>query len=154
MNKLGGHGRSRFRDDRETHLLREIMRVQQLLVLLSSREVGISGSKLALLRLLATAPEGKAGVMDMARRLGINASAVTRQVRELEKERWLERKHDKNDLRRNYVCLTAKGRRIFRDFHEMAHRFEEKVEKELGKKETASATGILAKLRRFLENIS
>ena len=64
----------------ESHLVREIVRTNQVLMNGFSRMVGMSMSRLTLMRLLATADEG-VGVNDLARHLGINAAAVTRQVK-------------------------------------------------------------------------
>ena len=64
----------------ESHLLKEIMRTHQALLNVFSREVGMPAARLSLMRLLAICHHEKLGVMQIARRLGIDAAAVTRQV--------------------------------------------------------------------------
>src|SRR5512137_2005549 len=84
----------------EPHLLREIVRAHQVLMAGFSREVGMPASRFALMRVLA---DGDAGVTDLARRLGVNAAAVTRQLQEMEAEGLVRRRADPGDGRRSYV---------------------------------------------------
>ena len=106
----GIHG-LRHRGD-EPHLLREIIRTYQVLMAGFSREIGMPASRLALLRLLAVT-QSNMGVMDLARKLQVNAAAVTRQVQELERKGLVRRRADPKDGRRNYVSLSPKGRKLF-----------------------------------------
>jgi DNA-binding MarR family transcriptional regulator len=69
----------------EPHLLREVVRTYHVLMNGFSRKTGMPASRFWLIRLLAVSPT-ELGVMDLARHLGVNASAVTRQIHELESE--------------------------------------------------------------------
>jgi hypothetical protein len=69
----------------EPHLLREVFRTYQVLLSGFARKTEMPASRFALMRLLANS-EGDVGVTDLARQLGINPAAVTRQVQELERE--------------------------------------------------------------------
>ncbi|MEW6264468.1 MAG: MarR family transcriptional regulator [Thermodesulfobacteriota bacterium] len=141
----------RHRGD-EPHLLREVFRTYQALMARFSRKIGRPASQFALMRQLALA-ESDVGVMDLARRLGVNAAAVTRQVKELERERLVRRRADPKDGRRSYVNLTPKGRRLFEDIHERTHELERSLSSVLGAEEMRSATMVLMKLRAFVEGL-
>ena len=135
----------------ESHLLREVMRTHQALLNVFSREVGMPAARLALLRLLAIAhPEG-IGVMEMARRLGVNAAAITRQVKAMEATRLVVRRADAKDKRRSWVKFTAKGLRTFEQIHQRAHVFERSLNAVAGEEEIAAATQVLLKVRTAIE---
>jgi DNA-binding MarR family transcriptional regulator len=136
----------------EPHLLREVFRTYQVLMAGFSRKTGMPASRFALMRLLALA-ESDVGVMDLARQLGVNASAVTRQVQELEREQLLRRNADSRDGRRSYVRLSPKGRKVFEQIHERTHDLERSLSSVLGAEEMQSAAVVLAKLRTFVEGL-
>jgi len=81
----------------------------------------MAASRLALLRLCRLGSD--LGVMDLARQLGVNAAAVTRQVQELERERLVRRRADPKDGRRSYVSLSSKGKGSSGD-HDRSHELE------------------------------
>lgn len=141
----------RHRGD-EPHLLREIVRTHQVLMAGVSRETGMPASRFALMRLLAVA-DADVGVMDLARRLGVNAAAVTRQVQELERERLVSRRADPTDGRRSCVKLSPKGLRLFEEVHERSHALEKSLSSVLSAEEMANATLVLTKLRSFVEGL-
>ena len=60
------------------------MRTHQALLNVFSREVGMPAARLSLMRILAIGYHEKLGIMQIARRLGIDAAAVTRQVQAME----------------------------------------------------------------------
>jgi DNA-binding MarR family transcriptional regulator len=133
----------------ETHLVREVLRTYQALMAGISCETGMPASRFALMRLLAVT-DADLGVMDLARQLGINAAAVTRQVKDLERERLVRRHAEPRDARRSYVRLSPKGRRLFAKIHERTHAFERALASVIGTDESAVATAVLAKLRACL----
>lgn len=135
----------------ELHLLRELYRTQQAMLNVIPRIIGISSSRLALLRLLAVEMPREAGVMEIARRLGINAAAVTRLVREMEEQKWVQRRSDSRDGRRNFVSLTAKGRLQFRKIHERMHAFERSVGEKLDLEDVQATIRVLGALRGALD---
>jgi DNA-binding MarR family transcriptional regulator len=134
----------------EPHLLREIFRTYQVLMSGFARRTGMPASRFALLRLLALS-EGEVGVTDLARKLGVNSAAVTRQVQELERERLVGRRADSRDGRRSYVRLSAKGRKQFEEIHERTHALERSLSSVIGDEEMKGAALVLSKLRAFVE---
>ncbi len=134
----------------EPHLLREIVRTYQVLTAGFLRGMGMPASRFMLGRLLALAEEGL-GTMELARQLGINAAAVTRQLQDMEREGLVRRRGDRRDGRRSYVSLSPGGRALFQEIHEKAHEFERSLETVLGGEEMRAAADVLARLRTFLE---
>ena len=137
----------------EPHLLREILRTHQTMIGVFSRRVGMPLARLALLRLLAGNEPGGLGVMEMARRLDVNAAAITRQVQEMESAGLIVRRADKRDARRHSVCLTRKGLETFQQIHERAHRFERSLGACISDADMATAAKVLAQLRTALEDL-
>lgn len=135
----------------EPHLLREIFRTYHVLIGGFARKTGMPASRFALMRLLALA-EGELGITDLARQLGINPAAVTRQVQELASEGLIRRRADNRDGRRSYLRLSPKGRRLFAEIHERTHEFERSLLSVLGAEDMRGAAVCLAKLRAFMED--
>jgi len=135
----------------EPHLLREIMRTQQALLNVFSRQVGMPASRMALMRLLVSRHPQPAGIMWIARQLGINAAAVTRQVKAMEDERLVERNMDDRDGRRINVRLTSEGIEVFKQLHDRAHAFEQALSTELRAEDIAATVRVLVHLRAALE---
>jgi DNA-binding MarR family transcriptional regulator len=139
--------------DNQVHLIREIMRAHHALLSACTREVGIPPAKLALLRLLAINYPDKIGVMELARLLGINAAAVTRQVKEMESEHLINRIPDSRDGRRNYITLTQEGIRGFEYIHKRAHEFEARLDKEINPADRDAAIRVLSQVRITIEKL-
>ncbi len=137
----------------EVHLMQELMRTSQALISVFSRQVGLQASRLALLRQIAIAGPGGLGVISIARRLGINPAAVTRQTREMEDDGLLARRRDANDARRSYVRLTPKGRRLFSELHERGHALERTLGNEISAEDIATTTRVLTRLRKAIEGL-
>jgi len=135
----------------ESHLLREVMRTQQAVLNVFSRQVGMPVSRLALMRVLAISQAEDVGIMWIARQLGINAAAVTRQVKDMESEGLVERCADARDGRRSYVKLTADGLKIFQQLHERAHAFERALGTAVSSEDIAVTVRVLAQVRAALE---
>jgi DNA-binding MarR family transcriptional regulator len=137
----------------EPHLLREIMRTQQALLNVFTREVGMPAARLSLLRVLAICRPERIGTMEIARRLNVNAAAVTRQVREMEGEGLVVRIADRTDDRRRFVELTARGLEIFLSIHERAHEFERSLGVAISAEDIATATRVLVQVRTAIEEL-
>jgi DNA-binding MarR family transcriptional regulator len=135
----------------EPHLLHEIMRTHQAALNVFSRQVGMPAARLALMRFIAIRHPEPVGIMEIARQLGINAAAVTRQVKAMESERMVERSADARDGRRSYVNLTADGLRIFEQLHERAHAFEQALSTAVSAEDMAAAVRVLVHVRAALE---
>ncbi len=137
----------------ESHLLREIVRTHQALMNVFTREVGMPGARLALLRLLAICHPEELGVMEIARRLGINAAAVTRQVKEMEAAGLVVRSVSGKDGRYRFVRLTPEGLSVFQRMHERAHAFEEALSASVDAEDIAAALRVLALVRTAIEGL-
>ncbi len=134
----------------EPHLLREILRTYQVLMSGFSQRTGMPAARFGLMRVLALGPQDL-GVMDLARELGVNAAAVTRQVQELEREGLVRRRADRRDGRRSYVGLTPKGKQVFIEIHARAHELERSLASVLGEEEMQRAAQLLGRLRALVE---
>ena len=111
----------------------------------------MASARLVLLRLLAAGDPDGLGIMELARLLGMNAAAVTRQVKGMEKDDLVERSADYRDRRRSYIRLTEKGRQLFALVHERAHEFEKDV---CGSARAEDiAVSVLAKVRVAIERL-
>lgn len=138
----------------EPHLLLEIMRTQRALMNAFSRRMRMPFSRMTLLRVLALAYPGEIGVLDIARRLNVNGAAVTRQIKEMEQLGLVARRSDRRDGRRQQLRLSAKGRRLFEQLHDMQHGFESSLMTgSLDPDEVRTAARVLFRLRSELENM-
>lgn len=149
--KSGTVGTLRHHRD-EAHLLREVLRTYQVLMAVFSRQTGMPASRLILMRLLANSDKGIV-LSEVARKLGVDRAAVTRQVQDMEAEKLLKRRQDSRDKRRCYITLTTKGRKRFEEVHERAHELERSLASELGAKEMTTAANTLSNLRALLEKL-
>ena len=76
---------------------------------------GLSLNELMLLMHLDQAAGGRLRRVDLAERLELNQSSVTRMLAPMEKVGWVARAGDPRDGRVGYVVLTAAGRRLARE---------------------------------------
>ena len=135
----------------EAHLILEIMHTNKSLLSAFSREMGVPMSRLVLLRVLAGAPRGGIGILEIARMMGINAAAITRQIRKMEERGLVIRRADKYDGRKSYLRLSAKGRALFRQIHQRIHEFEELLSAELEKEDIETVKRVLVQLRSAIK---
>ncbi len=136
----------------EAHLLREIVRTYQALLAGFARTFGVPAARFLLVRELAVATTDL-GILDLARRLGVNAAAVTRQVQDLEAEGFVRRRHDPRDRRRCDIRLTARGRRLVTAIHRRTHQFERAVARQLQATDVTAAIRVLTTLRQQLDDL-
>jgi DNA-binding MarR family transcriptional regulator len=73
---------------------------------------GLSFADYQLLRHLAQAPEGRLRRVDLAERLALSASGVTRSLLPLEKIGLVARQSDPRDARVGYALITPAGREL------------------------------------------
>jgi len=73
---------------------------------------GLSFSDFMLLHYLHRAPGGRLRRVDLAERLGLTASGVTRSLLPLEKIGLVERQQDPRDARVAYAAITGTGREM------------------------------------------
>jgi DNA-binding MarR family transcriptional regulator len=76
---------------------------------------GLSVNELMLMMHLDQAAGGRLRRVDLADRLDLSQSSVTRMVAPMEKLGWVARGDDPRDARVGYVVLTAAGRRLVRE---------------------------------------
>jgi len=134
----------------EPHLFREVFRTCQVLSNGFSRKLGMPSARFGLMRTLVGL-EGDTGVMDLARRLGINPAAVTRQVQELERDGLVRRRPDARDGRFSYIDISPKGQKMFEKIHGRIHEFENSAAAAIGAEEMRNAARTLQRLRAFVE---
>jgi DNA-binding MarR family transcriptional regulator len=137
----------------EPHLLREIVRTYQVLMMGFTREVGMPASRFAIMRILAGGLPNDMGIMQLARELGINAAAVTRQIKEMENSKLIIRRLDGKDKRRSHVKLSAKGLKVFKNIHNRNHELERNLSLDISADDMATTVDVLARLRRYLDGL-
>lgn len=137
----------------EPHLLREVMGIHHILLNEFSRQVGMPSSRLALMRLLSVGRSENLGIMEIARRLGVNAAAVTRQIKAMEAEGLVARVADARDGRRCYVGLTPEGLQVFERLHKRAHAFERELGSFVNSEDIATTVRVLTQIRGALESL-
>ena len=137
----------------EYHVIREVMRTHQAILAAFTHCVGMPASRLALIRLLAVGDTKEVGVMEIARQLGINAAAVTRQVQEMEEDGLVARRPDPRDKRRVYIHLSRKGRSLFEKLHDSNHKFERSLVSRIAPEELRIAAKVLAMIREALDSM-
>ena len=137
--------------DDQVHLPHEIIKAHQAILSIFSREVGMPAARLSLLRILAISYPQGIGVMELARRLGVNASAVTRLVKEMEAERLIGRFPDSKDGRRNYLRLIPEGVQILEKIHKRAYELEARLCKQIDPEDLAAAIRVLSQVRAAIE---
>src|ERR1700761_56291 len=103
--------------DKSLKLLMNIAKVQAILSRRFDRLSvhGISFSDFMILYLLYQDGEEKMRRVDLADKIGLTSSGVTRMLVPLEKTGLIEREMSARDARVSYVLLTKAGRKIFED---------------------------------------
>jgi DNA-binding MarR family transcriptional regulator len=142
---------SDHRFDNQIHLPHEIIKAHQAILSVFSREVGMPAAKLALLRILAISYPQAMGVMELARRLGVNASAVTRLVKEMETDHLIGRFSDSKDGRRNNVKLIPEGVQILEQMRKRAYELEARLCKRIDPDDLAATVRVLSQVRAAIE---
>jgi len=104
---------------------------------------GLSFGDFIVLHHISRAEDGRLRRVDLARELGLTASAVTRILIPLEKIGLVSRQTDERDGRVGYAVLTKRGREILREALESAELISEEV---VGPKAAAR----LADMEKFL----
>ncbi len=81
---------------------------------------GIGFTDFVILYLLQQSAEGKMRRIDLADKVGITASGITRMLLPMEKSGWVTREANERDARVSYVVLTTAGRQLFEDARKTA----------------------------------
>lgn len=107
---------------------------------------GLDFSDFMILYFLSEASDGKMKRIDLANKLGITASGVTRMLLPLEKLHIIERDQDNDDARTRFTKLTPAGQELFQDaLASMSMKIDDLVPKEIAP-EIKKFTGIINKL--------
>src|SRR5258708_39180665 len=105
---------------------------------------GLGLSDFATLHHLAEAPGGRLRRVDLARRLALTPSGITRLLAPLERRHIVEREQDKEDARSTYAVLTEAGRTLVKDATETCSALAETVLGSLNKADRAAFAKLAA----------
>jgi DNA-binding MarR family transcriptional regulator len=105
---------------------------------------GLGLSDFAALHHLALAPGGRLRRVDLARRLALTPSGVTRLLGPLERRGIVTREEDGNDARSTFAVLTRSGKSLARDATESVTAIAESVLSGLGEKDRAAFAKLAA----------
>ena len=101
---------------------------------------GLGLSDFAALHHLAGAPEGRLRRVDLARRLAITPSGVTRLLSPLERRGIVAREADGHDARATYAVLTRSGKALVKDATSTIAAVAESILGSLGERDRATFT--------------
>ncbi|WP_208644830.1 MarR family winged helix-turn-helix transcriptional regulator [Mucilaginibacter kameinonensis] len=107
---------------------------------------GIGFTEFVILYLLQQSEEGKARRIDLADKIGITASGITRMLLPMEKIGLVTREANERDARVSYVVLTPAGKQLFTDAEKTANTLALEIMPAKESKDITSLTNILAKL--------
>jgi DNA-binding MarR family transcriptional regulator len=108
---------------------------------------GLSLKELLLLMHLERAPKTRLSRIDLAKRLHVSASTVTRMTQPMEKLGMVGRQPDARDARLAYVVLTAAGQRLVTDARATLERMAANLFKDRwSKDEVATLAELLGRL--------
>jgi DNA-binding MarR family transcriptional regulator len=107
---------------------------------------GISFSDFQLLHQLNRAAGNRLRRVDLAERLGLTPSGVTRSLLPLEKIGLVARQADTRDARVGYAVLTASGKRLLSDASETARTTAQELLKDSSAARLDAMTGMLTQI--------
>jgi DNA-binding MarR family transcriptional regulator len=107
---------------------------------------GLSRNDFTLLRHLHAAPGGRLRRVDLAHRLGITASGVTRMLQPLERIGLADRESNPSDARAAFAVLTAAGRQLVTDADASAARIAVDALRALRPREVEALRSLLTRL--------
>jgi DNA-binding MarR family transcriptional regulator len=107
---------------------------------------GLGFSDFIILVLLSDAPGEKMRRTDLAERVGLTQSGVTRMLLPMEKIGLIKRETDDNDARVSYVVLAKGGKELLKDGLNQAENLAEDLAKKVGSKKLEEASELLVEL--------
>ena len=129
----------------KTNALQEFLGIRRVVALWEARADaelggvhGLGLSDFAALHHLAEAPGTRLRRVDLARRLALTPSGVTRLVDPLERRGIVTREQDGNDARATYAVLTRSGKALAKDATATVSALAEAVLGALGEKDRAA----------------
>jgi DNA-binding MarR family transcriptional regulator len=120
------------------------------LVKAAERHIGLPRARARLLGHAAMAG-GEISQAELQKQMAIDGAAVTRQVKLLEAEGLVTRRHDPADNRVTLVMVTAAGRQKLQDVAARAHTFASTCMTGIDPKDAETVTRVLARMR---ENVA
>jgi DNA-binding MarR family transcriptional regulator len=128
-------------------LLRAHARIEELFGNALGSIHGLGLKELLLLMYLSAAPKTRLSRIDLAKRLHVSASTVTRMAAPMEKLGMVARQADPRDARLAYVVLTAAGQRLVKESRATLERLAEGLFRDRwSKTEIASLAELLGRL--------
>ncbi len=112
------------------HLLRAHSRLEEKFTGPLGSVHGLALNEVLLLMHLERAPMQRLSRIDLAKRLSVSASTVTRMAAPLEKLRLVSREADARDARLSYVVLTKAGVRLVTDARQTLEQLSAEVFKD------------------------
>ncbi|GHO76206.1 hypothetical protein KSD_39770 [Ktedonobacter sp. SOSP1-85] len=112
------------REDSET-LLVQFKRLYIDAMRVFERKLGMSQARILIMSELLH--EREVSQAELQLRLGVDGAAITRQVKQLEREGYISRRANPNDNRVSLVSLTPRGRRELTDLVKARLEFEDRV---------------------------
>lgn len=88
---------------------------------------GLNFNDFLIIHTLKQAPKEKMRRTDLAEKLGITASGITRMLIPMEKLGWVEREADARDARIAYAVLTPAGKQLYKDAFKTANHIAEDI---------------------------
>jgi DNA-binding MarR family transcriptional regulator len=124
-------------------MLKEFLGIRRTVALWEARadaELGVHGlglSDFSTLHALAEAPGGRLRRVDLARRLALTPSGVTRLLGPLERRHLVAREDDGHDARATYAVLTRAGRALLKDATATLEEFAASIFRSLAERDRA-----------------
>ncbi len=105
---------------------------------------GIGLSDFVVLHTLAASPGGRLRRVDLARRVALTPSGVTRLLSPLERRGIVEREADGNDARATYAVLTRSGKTLVKDATYTVNKIASAILGALGERDRAAFAKLAA----------
>ena len=108
---------------------------------------GLSFADFMIMHYLDSAPEEKLRRVDLAEKLGLTASGITRLILPLEKIGIIERLEDASDARARFSTLTKAGKHLLKDATATLEERAEEMFENLPAKDLSAATELLSSIK-------
>ncbi|MDM1556285.1 MarR family transcriptional regulator [Chryseobacterium indologenes] len=107
---------------------------------------GLGFNDFVILYILSQSSESKMRRIDLAEKIGVTASGITRLLNPLEKTGLVARETNERDARVSYVVITANGKKIFEEAKITAEHATKDILVSKKNKSLSIAAGLLAEL--------
>ncbi|WP_228445320.1 MarR family winged helix-turn-helix transcriptional regulator [Chryseobacterium nakagawai] len=107
---------------------------------------GLGFNDFVILYILSQSPESKMRRIDLAEKIGVTASGITRLLNPLEKVGLVTRETNERDARVSYVLITLNGKKIFEEAKITAELATNDILLSKKNKSLQTASGLLSEL--------